>query len=239
MTKKYINLIKTAVFCVIALCIPILIISSSVNVFTQSVGMYESGFEKYKIGDVTGFSKIELSNVAVKMVDYFKGKIDSPQLTVNKHGELQPLYNVKELTHLEDVRNIVKLFQILQIISIMIFIILAISMCFIASMDELLKSIQVGAIISGAFTLILVIWALIDFQSLFILFHMISFTNNLWILDPTKDYLIMMFPEGFFNDVAISMVVSIIVVSIIVWFIAFILKRRVTTKTTKLQKINI
>ena len=106
-------------------------------------------------------------------------------------------------------------------------------------MDELLKSIQVGAAITGAFTLILVIWSLIDFQSLFILFHKLSFSNNLWILDPTKDYLIMMFPEGFFNDVAISMVLSIIVVSIVVWFIAFVLRRWVVTKTAKLLKNNI
>ena len=31
-------------------------------------------------------------------------------------------------------------------------------------------------------------------------FHLISFTNDLWILDPRRDYLIMMFPQGFFFD---------------------------------------
>ena len=29
---------------------------------------------------------------------------------------------------------------------------------------------------------------------------MISFTNDLWQLDPSRDYLIAIFPEGFFFD---------------------------------------
>ena len=40
----------------------------------------------------------------------------------------------------------------------------------------------------------------IGFDQLFLLFHLISFTNNLWLLDPTRDYLLMMYPDGFFRD---------------------------------------
>ncbi|GAH55464.1 unnamed protein product, partial [marine sediment metagenome] len=41
---------------------------------------------------------------------------------------------------------------------------------------------------------------LFGFGQLFYQFHLISFTNELWLLDPTKDYLIMLFPHGFWYD---------------------------------------
>jgi len=44
---------------------------------------------------------------------------------------------------------------------------------------------------------------LLNFDRLFLQFHLISFANELWLLDPTKDYLIMLFPRGFWYDAAI------------------------------------
>jgi uncharacterized membrane protein len=66
----------------------------------------------------------------------------------------------------------------------------------------------------------------------------VSFSNNLWLLDPQKDYLIMMFPEGFFNDAAISLVITIMMEAVIIFIIA-ILFQKISGKTTinKVQKI--
>ncbi len=41
---------------------------------------------------------------------------------------------------------------------------------------------------------------LLNFDRLFLQFHLLSFANDFWLLDPTKDYLIMLFPEGFWFD---------------------------------------
>jgi len=62
--------------------------------------------------------------------------------------------------------------------------------------------------------LMLVLWlssALLSFQQLFTQFHFIAFTNELWRLDPTRDYLIMLFPPGFWYDTALfcTLVVSL------------------------------
>ena len=56
--------------------------------------------------------------------------------------------------------------------------------------------------------------AVVGFDSLFLLFHQLSFSNDFWQLDPSKDYLIIMFPLGFWLDatmrvVAISMISAI------------------------------
>ena len=43
---------------------------------------------------------------------------------------------------------------------------------------------------------------LLNFDQLFLQFHLFSFSNEYWQLDPTRDYLIMLFPQGFFFDAA-------------------------------------
>ncbi len=42
--------------------------------------------------------------------------------------------------------------------------------------------------------------ALFAFDQLFLQFHLLSFANDFWLLDPTRDYLIMLFPQGFWYD---------------------------------------
>jgi integral membrane protein (TIGR01906 family) len=49
------------------------------------------------------------------------------------------------------------------------------------------------------------------FDRLFLLFHEISFTNDFWQLNPSRDALIAMFPQGFFFDATILIVGAIIV----------------------------
>ena len=40
----------------------------------------------------------------------------------------------------------------------------------------------------------------LDFGELFVRFHELSFRNDLWMLDPRRDYLLMLFPQGFWFD---------------------------------------
>ena len=55
---------------------------------------------------------------------------------------------------------------------------------------------------AGAFLLLIAaaaaVWAAIDFVSLFTLFHQLLFTNDLWLLNPQTDLLLMLMPEPFF-----------------------------------------
>ena len=38
------------------------------------------------------------------------------------------------------------------------------------------------------------------FDALFLLFHQVSFANDFWKLDPRTDYLVLLFPQGFWFD---------------------------------------
>ncbi len=205
--------------------VPVLIISSTVNALAGSFELYKYGFQKYKISKVTGINDEQLKQAGKKLIDYLNGRTDSPQIVVTNGKSNFNLYNDIELTHLGDVRNIVQLFKILQIVSIAALILAGILLYARAGIQKILGGIQLGSILTIGFTVVLISWALIDFQSLFYLFHMVSFSNDLWILDPSKDYLIMMFPQEFFNDAALFMIATIIIVSLIILTLAFSLQK--------------
>ena len=123
MKIKLTGFISSLGFVLLVLCIPVLIISTTVRVYSHSEDLYKAGFNKYHISQRTGISNIQLGEVAKQMVEYFAGKSSTPQLMVTKHGEQSPLYNEKELVHLEDVRYIVQIFTALQVVSILLFLV--------------------------------------------------------------------------------------------------------------------
>jgi integral membrane protein (TIGR01906 family) len=51
--------------------------------------------------------------------------------------------------------------------------------------------------------------SLMDFEALWTRFHQIAFRNDLWQLDPSRDYLIMLFPEPFWFTATIRMATSV------------------------------
>jgi integral membrane protein (TIGR01906 family) len=208
-----------------AIAIPVLVISSAVNVITTSIELYRYDFARYGISGVTHISNAQLEDAARMWIKYLDGQSNTPQLTVSKSGTDSPLYNSKEITHLADVKKITDLFRILQAVSLLLLLVTGLLLYFKDSVIRLITGLRNGAVISLGFTGILVVWALLDFDGLFYMFHILSFNNDLWLLDPRKDYLIMMFPEAFFNDAAMLVVGSIILESLILLSAALVMQK--------------
>jgi integral membrane protein (TIGR01906 family) len=72
-----------------------------------------------------------------------------------------------------------------------------------------------GSGLTFGLMLLLGLLALLDFDRFFLQFHLISFANDLWQLDPAKDFLIMLFPQGFWYDATIFSVVFIVAMAAI------------------------
>jgi integral membrane protein (TIGR01906 family) len=209
----------------LVLAVPIMIVSVAVNISAGSMDLYTGGFSKYQISAATGISSTQLKNVAQGMADYFAGKEQSPQVEVDISGIKRLVYSQKELIHLEDVRKIIDIFKMLEILSLIIFLAAGFYIFFKSGVNRLLGGLQAGAAVSVAFLGSVMLWALIDFNSIFYFFHILSFSNDLWLLDPATDYLIMMFPEGFFFDAAILIAATIITAAIVIWIAAYAVKK--------------
>jgi integral membrane protein (TIGR01906 family) len=230
MKIKMLRVLGGLALVVLALSIPVLIISGTVNVFAHSADLYKYGFSKYRISAVTGIGDEQLNGVAQRMADFFSGKLTSPQMTISMKGVERQLYNQKELVHLDDVRSIISIFKALQIAAILAFLAAGASVFSLLGIRRLLRGIQAGAIVTLSVMGLLVAWSLIDFDSLFNLFHIVSFSNDLWLLDPTKDYLIMMFTESFFYDAAIMVIATIMAEAVILGLITWVIEKTVLAR---------
>ncbi|MBI2288210.1 MAG: DUF1461 domain-containing protein, partial [Chloroflexi bacterium] len=74
---------------------------------------------------------------------------------------------------------------------------------------RLARGVVGGSILTLAFMLALGLGTLFGFDQLFLQFHLLSFANDFWQLDPSRDYLIMLFPGGFWYDATLFCVLAI------------------------------
>jgi len=56
-------------------------------------------------------------------------------------------------------------------------------------------------------------------------FHLISFANDFWMLDPRTDRLVQMFPDGFWFDVALGVGIATLVQAVLVALLGYIVLR--------------
>ena len=123
-----------------------------------------------------------------------------------KDGEPLKLFNEKEVAHLKDVKGLIWL-DYWVLLGTLIYALGYASVSLLWRRKKYWRRLAWGVIGGGGITLALMLalglCTLLGFDQLFWQFHLISFTNELWQLDPTKDYLLMLFPQGFWYDATV------------------------------------
>ena len=208
---KALAAINTVLFII---CIPLLLITSNLRFAVNDIRLYEYGFNKYHVSEETGLDKGNLTEIAHKLITYFNSDEEFVDISV---------YNQRDIDHLKDVKGLVQLVYRLQFVSLA-YIVVYIFFTFLllggAFWRQLARRLIWG---SGATIVILAVLgviALVDFDQFFLLFHLVSFRNDLWQLYP-GDKLLAMFPEGFFNDAALfiggAIILEAIIIGVAVW----------------------
>ena len=109
----------------------------------------------------------------------------------------EPLFSAKEILHLKDCALLVR--------GVNLFGLLAagtggagLAALAFFRRDTLLRGLKDASLGLFAAAALILIWGLVSFEGLFITFHRVFFTNDLWLLDPQKDLLIQLMPAEFF-----------------------------------------
>jgi len=192
---------------VFMLCLPLLLFTASLGWAINSLWLYNYGFEKYGISQVTGLDDTELEKAAAGLVSYFNSDEEYISLTVIKDGEPFEMFNYREVIHLKDVKGMIWLdYRVL--LGTLVYVLAYAGVCLFwrkpSYRRRLARGVVGGSCITLGLMLALGLGSLFGFDSLFWQFHVISFTSNdFWLLDPTKDYLKMMFADGYFYDVVL------------------------------------
>lgn len=168
---------------ILTILIPITLILLFTLSIAFSKNYFMSEFARFK-------PEIEL-NIDPKFIRYAAKVI--PEYLMGKRDDLEipgfkNFFNEKEILHMEDVKNIFKYIVYISIIfSILIFILI--------KKEDLPYIFLYSLIPIGIFILTVFIFS---FDKSFTIFHEIFFKNELWLLDPEKDRLIVLMPIEFF-----------------------------------------
>jgi integral membrane protein (TIGR01906 family) len=197
-------IIKRLAQVLFVLSLPVLLFTISVSAAANCVWLYDYGFHKYDIPAVTGIDYSELHKAANGIIHYWNSPDKTIDIVVIKDGRPFTLFNEREVSHMVDVKALFRLaYKFLLGTFLYAVIFLALALWVWKDKKLLGVGFMWGAGFSITLIIMLAVTSLFDFNWLFTQFHLLSFSNDFWLLDPSTDYLIMLFPEGFWFDAVI------------------------------------
>ena len=194
------------------IALPVLFGTLSLRWLVADEGWYQAGFQKYGGSQRTRIAPEDLARSSEQISSYLvleRDRVDD--ISVRVDGQTQLLFKDRENRHMEDVRDLMGGFYRLGMLAggyLLVYLLAGRYLYPTGFRRELgQKLCWAGGLTLGLFGGFGVL-SLFSFDELFLQFHLVSFDNDLWILDPTKDNLLMMFPQGFWYDSAIRLAMA-------------------------------
>ena len=186
--------------------IPVFLITGSLTWAFNNIGLYEDGFEKYRISRASGISATDLRQVALELRAYFNSDQEPLHVLTRIYGQERELFNEKEVHHMRDVKRLLwGVYGAFAVSGMCLAALIAIGI--VRARRGYIQTLSRRALWGGGLTVALLalfgIVASVGFDALFLLFHRVSFANDFWQLDPRTDYLVLLFPQGFWFDATI------------------------------------
>jgi len=228
MERKSIEKILLVLVILLALSTALMIYLSDARSVSFDRNLYTEGFQKYDI-QASFNSSVDLMNETGFLLNYLE----------SGEGAIQSdFFNEREKSHLVDVRGLYKDIILANKIAAYSSMVLLVLLVYFykrlaahmtdAEQNEkykhLLSSLLIytGAIVDVVAVLFVIV--AITFDTSFITFHQIFFTSDTWMLNPETDNLIRMFPEGFFYDMFIRIILMSIVFATLLLVIGFVMR---------------
>lgn len=194
-----------------------------------NLDFYKKQYSNLNVAETISISEEGLMNATVSLLDYLKDKRDNLDIKEDIHQINREVFNQREKDHMVDVKNLYlnamdvrNISFIILIISLIIYTVLIKKDRFLILSNYYLKTL---GFMSFLFSFI-IIYILLDFNSFWTNFHHVFFTNDLWLLDPRVDVLIMMVPEEFFNNLVLNITLSFITVIILLALMSYFYRKR-------------
>src|SRR5438067_3546361 len=109
--------VRGLVSLVFVLLVPMLIIGTSLRGLVTDRNLLLRGFRDNQVATTTGLDDPQLQRIADAFVAYFQGPPGQIQMQVTAFGQSRPLFNDREVAHMEDVQALIQFFLRMQIIA--------------------------------------------------------------------------------------------------------------------------
>jgi integral membrane protein (TIGR01906 family) len=199
----------------------------SIQAVAFSKGFYTNLYAGLNWAQQIGVSEEDLEKSIFAMVDYAAGSREDMEETITWNGNTQSAFNEKEKTHMKDVRS---LWSNAKNTGIFCFAGAVVLWLFLFYKEKKYAAAYicrgfVQAVIVFLLALLSIgMYAVADFTAFWTKFHHVFFTNDLWLLDPATDFMIVICPEEMFSKMIAAIVtlfgsVSLVLTGLSLWYV--------------------
>ena len=196
------RLLKIAAILAIPACL-LFLVAGSVAWAVNDPGLYRNGFQRYNTATRSGITDPDLIIIGAELRRYFNTSAEPLAVRTPIYDIEQDVFNAREIAHMYDVKRLVRGTYWVALGSAL-WILATLAAGFAMQRSEYIGPAARLVVWGGAVTLLAVVGvglaSIAAFEQLFLLFHQLSFANDLWILNPYTDYLLILFPGGFWFD---------------------------------------
>lgn len=192
---------KTAnfLFILLSIILPLFLLMCSVRILLNPFYLdYEYNLAAFP-PDEFGFSTADRLNYGKSSLEYLTNNQGIEFLANLKFPNGDPLYNERELSHMLDVKILVKAGLKVWYVLIAFILLLALLAWRKKWLPRFWKAVSAGGWATLGLILLIIAATFINFDKLFADFHAIFFTGDTWLFY-TSDSLIRLFPEKLWSD---------------------------------------
>ena len=161
--------------------------------------------------ETTGLPETEYPGVGRMTAAYLTGQEDNFQYIWTDADDRGYIgFQAHEADHMADCRGLIGLAGTLRWITGAAALLLAGIGILLRSRKAFAGGMLTGLCAAGVLVAGIAVWALVNFDGLFITFHRVAFTNEGWLLDPRTDLLIRLMPVHFFVSLGIRIMIWIL-----------------------------
>lgn len=202
------------------LCI-IFILLASIITISLNRGFYSDQYAKNNAPIFTGLSLEALDIVTDNLLNYLSDKRDNLDMQAEVNGDLREVFDQREKDHMVDVKKLYLAVVKVEIVLAIVIVLAAVAIYKTkgeAKLQEILFSKYKKAIIVCALVVAVTATVFaINFNWFWTNFHLVFFSNDLWILDPAISVMINMFPLEFFFSMCKDILVRFFAGCIIIY----------------------
>lgn len=221
------KILRNILYIILVLILPLLILLTSTELAAFNLNYYKIEYDKYNISENLVIEEKDLMESTEKLLDYLKDDRKDLDFKTIINGEEQEFFSPRDKAHMIDVKNLFVIGRRIRNGIFFFMLLAAASLIYVKSMRFDMGRFLLTSSIAGVTPIVLLIILInIDFYKYFTIFHEIFFSNDLWLLDPSADRLVNIFPESFFSDIAIRIITCYMIVEFVLFILAVVMKYR-------------
>lgn len=210
----------------IALSLNLIYLSAAIQYGATDKSAFDKSFKALDSRAKVGLNEADFNAVEKQLIDYVGLKTETFSVPVTIDGKKIDFFNDKERAHMVDVRSLFVLNdRVLKGALVLILTLYLLGRYALKQRQVLIDGLAISGAFMMVFVLVIGILASQDFTAVFTKFHELFFTNDLWLLDPATDRMIVLLEEQFFLDMAVRIGQYTVLLAVIGTAVGFVGRR--------------